>query len=70
MSLAVSRNKLLASLKELHQRWDRIHMEWDDAASRDFTVEFLDQLDGKVRGTVSAMEKMNELVQKARSECQ
>jgi hypothetical protein len=69
MSLSVSRNKLLSSLKELHMRWDRVQMEWDDVASRKFSEEFLAPLDGKVRATVSAIEHINEMVMKARSEC-
>jgi hypothetical protein len=69
MSLSTSRSKLVSSLKDLHSRWDRVRMQWEDKVAKDFEDEFLGPLDGKVRGGVSAIEHMNELMMRARREC-
>jgi hypothetical protein len=69
MSVATARSKLVANLKELLTRWDRVRDHWDDPVSRDFEKEYLAPLDGKVRAGVSAMEHMYELLDRAKRDC-
>jgi hypothetical protein len=69
MSVSTSRTRLVSSLKELLGRWDRVRAQWDDPVRREFEAEFIAPLDGKVRSGVSAMERMQELLDRARKEC-
>lgn len=70
MSLATGRAKLVASLKDLHARWDRIGTRWNDPVSRDFAEEFIAPLENKVRAGTNAMETMFEMLAKARRDCE
>ena len=69
MSLNVARSKLMTSLKELHQRWDRVRMSWDDPVAREFEKKHIEPLDGQTRSAVSAIENMTQIVGRARAEC-
>ncbi|MCP3904729.1 MAG: hypothetical protein GY715_13970 [Planctomycetes bacterium] len=69
MSVATARAKLVANLKDLMDRWERVRTYWDDPVSREFEKEYLAPLDAKVRAGVSAMEHMYELLDRAKRDC-
>ncbi len=69
MSLSVGRAKLVQGLKELTVRWERARAHWDDAMADDIEKTVIDPLEPRVRATVSAMEKMNETLARAKREC-
>ena len=69
MSLSVGRTRLMNSLKELRQRWDKAERLWDDPVSKEFEQEFIAPLEGNVRAAVAAMENMYVIVCQARKEC-
>ena len=69
MSLQVSRSRVLSSLKDLNARWQKVCVEWDDPVRRKFQIEFVDPLERRVRSAVSAMERMHEIVSRAKREC-
>ena len=69
MSLTVGRAKLTQGLKELATRWEQAKAHWDDAMSADLEKSVIQPLEPRVRATVSAIEKMNEVLMRARREC-
>jgi hypothetical protein len=69
MSLASSRNRLSASLKELMARWEQARSQWDDPMSQDFEQQYLALLEPKLRNTLTAMEKLEAVLARARHEC-
>jgi hypothetical protein len=70
MSLAVGRSKLVGSLKELMVKWDRTKEHWDDPMSRTLEERVLLPLEPKIRAAATAMEKMGEVLARARRECE
>ncbi|MEM7227990.1 MAG: hypothetical protein AAF432_04160 [Planctomycetota bacterium] len=69
MSLSVGRTKLLEAQKLLLMRWDAVCRQWDDPKRHEFQKEFIDGLDADIRSAINAIENMNGLVSRARSEC-
>jgi len=70
MSLAVGRSKLMGSLRDLMLRWEKTKMSWDDPMSADVERTILEPLEPKVRAAVAAMEKMAEILARAKRECE
>jgi hypothetical protein len=69
MSLASSRNRLSAGLKELLARWETARSRWDDPQSREFEDQYLALLEPRLRNTLTAMEKLEAVLARARHEC-
>jgi hypothetical protein len=69
MSLTVGRAKLVQALKDLEMRWEKTRLQWDDAMSEDIAMMVVEPLEPRVRATVTAMEKMAEVLTRARREC-
>ncbi|MCA9305579.1 MAG: hypothetical protein KDA16_03550 [Phycisphaerales bacterium] len=69
MSLAVGRKKLHDALRTLRVRHTEARAEWDDQVARVFDSKYIDGLDTRIAAAVTAMERMQELVQQARREC-
>ena len=69
MSLAGGRGRLHGAFKELKVKWDKTRMSWDDANSRAMEETVLDPLERKVQSSMIAMEKMMEILARARRDC-
>lgn len=69
MSLTVGRAKLMQGLKELTVRWKNTRANWDDPMSDDIEKTVIEPLEPRVRATVSAIEKMIEVLSRAKREC-
>src|SRR5262249_37338159 len=69
MSLASSRNRLAAALKELLARWELARTQWDDPMSHECEAQYLQLLEPKLRNTLTAMEKLDAVLARARHEC-
>jgi hypothetical protein len=69
MSLSTGKSKLGGSLKDLMLRWEKTKMLWDDPMSRELEQNVLEMLDPKVRAAITAMDKMGDLLAKARRDC-
>lgn len=69
MSLSSSRARLHGAFKELCAQWDQVRLKWDDPQSRDFRKRYLDPLEPRLRNAISTMEKMDEVLARARREC-
>ena len=70
MSLSVARSKLLKSLQELEYRLDPVRRAWDDRVRHRFESRYIEPLDGATRSTVSAIEHMEQVLSRARGECE
>lgn len=70
MSVGVSRAKLLGAVKDLQLRWGRVRELWDDEAAAHVQEKIVEPLEPRVRAAVTAMEKMNGILNKIRSDCQ
>lgn len=70
MSLAVGRSKMIGALKELMVKWDRTKENWDDPMSRTLEERVLTPLEPKIRAAATAMDKMGEVLARARRECE
>lgn len=70
MSLATGRAKLVGSMKELMLKWERTREHWDDPMSRTLEDRVLNPLEPKIRAAAVAMEKMAEVLAKARRDCE
>ena len=70
MSLAVGRSKLVGSLKDLMVKWDRTKEYWDDPMSRALEQRVLLPLEPKIRAAATAMEKMGEVLARAKRDCE
>jgi hypothetical protein len=70
VSLPVARSKLVKSHQELQYRLDPVRRAWDDRGRRAFEERYIEPLDGATRATVSAIEHMEQVLARARGECQ
>lgn len=70
MSLLVARSKLLKSLQELQYRLDPVRRAWDDRVRHAFEERYIDPLDGATRSTVTSIEHMEQVLSRARGECE
>lgn len=70
MSLSIGRAKLTGAHKDLMLRWDATRIHWNDVMSQNLEDYLLAPLEPKVRAAVVAMEKMGELLAKAKRECE
>lgn len=70
MSLSGSKSRLGAISKELAMRWRETKVSWNDNKSREFESRYLDELFARVDKTVTVMEKLDEVLNKARSDCE
>lgn len=69
MSLMVGRAKLTQGMKELQMRWEKARIQWDDAMADDIEKSVVEPLEPRIRATVSAIEKMHEILLRAKREC-
>lgn len=70
MSVNTARNRVKQAAKDLAVHWETASQSWDDTMSRRFFDSHLAPLDPMIRSTVAAMEKMSDLLMKARNDCQ
>ena len=69
MSMAVSRARLRAAMKNLLVQWDLARAQWDDPVSREFESKYLRTLEPKALRAVNAMEKMEAVLSRVRADC-
>ncbi|MFK7960992.1 MAG: hypothetical protein AB8G96_10750 [Phycisphaerales bacterium] len=70
MSLSASRAKLLRSLKDLNHRMDRVNQDWNDRVQRQLQTEAIDPLDAATRSTITAIEHLEQVLARARGDCE
>jgi hypothetical protein len=62
-------NRLIYGLKQLRTAWDEAAAEWKDQVARDFEADFLAPLEDRLQSTARAMDKLFEVLEKAKRDC-
>lgn len=69
MSITAARMRIKGELKDLKINWDRAGESWRDPVSAAFEAQQLKPLENRVRAAMTAMEKIEAEIAKARREC-
>jgi hypothetical protein len=69
MSVSGGRSKLAQSLKDLKVKFERTQDVWNDVARDNFFKNHVEPLEPAVRSALAAMDKMTEMIYRARGEC-
>jgi hypothetical protein len=69
MSLATGRFQIASALKTLAVRWDVTCLSWRDTVRRDFTTRYWNTLDGQLPQLLTAIDRLDQLIARARQEC-
>ena len=70
MNLSGSKSRLVASARELSQKWAETKNYWRDEKSTEFEHRYLEDLLIRVDKTVAIIEKLDEILKKVRSDCE
>lgn len=70
MSMAGSKARVVGLTKELILKWDETKNYWRDAKAQEFERKYLQELFIGVDKTVTIVEKLDELLKKARKDCE
>lgn len=70
MSLNANKSRVTALTKNLSLRWADTRTHWRDVKSDEFNQRFMQELFPQVNKAVNAIEKLEELLNKARKECE
>ena len=70
MNLSGSKNRLMAITKELSKRWEDTKNHWRDGKSQEFEQRYMTELFAHVDKTVTVMEKLDEVLNKVRHDCE
>ena len=70
MNLSGSKSRLVASARELSQKWAETKNYWRDEKSAEFEHRYLEDLLIRVDKTVAIIEKLDEILKKVRSDCE
>lgn len=70
MSLAGTKSRTSALTKDLWLRWHETRNHWRDAKAEQFEKDHLSELFFNVDRTITAMEKLDELLAKVRKDCE
>lgn len=69
MSLDTGRYQLYSTYKTLKERWEATEEHWQDNVRREFTEKYWDLLEQKVRAALSAIDRLTQVMVRARQEC-
>ena len=70
MSLMESKGALSKAAKDLFARWNDVKSIWSDAQSNEFEKTYIAQIEQDVRSALSAMDRMNQVLQKIENDCE
>ncbi len=70
MSINVGRTLLTSAHKELNVHWREVREHWSDIKASEFEQEYLAPLEPAVRAALTAMERISDVMDKARRECE
>jgi len=70
MSAVGSKGRLAAASKELALKWEETKNYWRDEKSAEFERKYLQELFVGMDKAISVIEKLDELLKKARSDCE
>lgn len=67
--MSAGANRLLYGLKQLRVAWDEAAAEWKDQVARDFEAEFLAPLEDRLQTTARAIDKLVDVLERAKRDC-
>ena len=70
MSLSGNRSRLVAITKELSLKWDETKNYWKDDKSREFEQRYLQELLAHSDRAVTVIEKLDEILNRIRRDCE
>jgi len=70
MNLGGNKSRLVGLTRELMLRWEETKSHWHDARSEEFDRRFMLELNAHVNRTVLMVEKLDEVLNKIRSDCE
>jgi thymidylate synthase len=70
MSLRDNNGALSRAAKDLLARWNDVKGVWADAQSQEFEKVYIFQIEQDVRSALSALDQMEEILQKIKSDCE
>jgi hypothetical protein len=70
VNLSGNRSRLAGITKELKLKWDDTKVYWRDAKSQEFEHRYIQELQVHVDRAITVIEKLDELLRKARSDCE
>lgn len=70
MSLASARGRLTGITRDLSLKWDDTKNYWRDAKAEEFERRYLRELAAEVNQALFAMDKLDELLRKIRTDCE
>lgn len=70
MSLMDSKGALSRALKDLLLRWETVKEVWSDEQSAAFEKSFLWQIEQDVRSAMGAMDQMDQVMHKIKTDCE
>lgn len=69
-SVAANRSRLLALTRELSIQWEETKNYWRDAKGQDFEHRYMEQLLLHIDRAVLAGEKLDQVINKVRNDCE
>jgi hypothetical protein len=70
MNLSGNKGRLIGLARELSLAWAETKNHWHDAKSEEFDRRFMVELSAHVNRAVVVLEQLEELLKKARSDCE
>lgn len=70
MSIVANRTRLESATQQLMIQWRNTKEYWQDAKASEFEQKYLDELLSGVSVAVAAMEELEKLATKVRSDCE
>ena len=69
MSLTTAQKRLYEARVSLDGAWRSAEARWRDAAAQRFRTQHLDQIEPALHAALNGMQRMAEMLERARSEC-
>ena len=70
MSLMGNKSRLTGATKELALRWAETRQYWHDAKSQEFDEKYMRELFAGVDRTATIIDKLGEVLEKVRTDCE
>ena len=70
MNLNGQKSRLASLTKSFSLRWESAHSHWRDIRSAEFEHRFMQDLPPRVNQATQAIEKLDELLNRIRKECE
>ncbi|MEO6052426.1 MAG: hypothetical protein ABIP97_00285 [Chthoniobacterales bacterium] len=70
MSTHVSATTLIQAMKEITRSWEDTRTHWRDVKSQEFEQKYLEELPHHIARAGAAIEELNGILRKVRSDCE